>query len=127
MNREWIPTVAGVFEIVAAVCALIGSLALVFSALMIEAVPDIQDDPDVPVELIVGLLIAVAGFICVAGIVSLVGGIAGIRRQGWGWALAGSIAAVFLLPPAGILALVMTIIGEKEFRERLPEQRDAVL
>ncbi len=127
MNREWIPTVAGVFQIVAAVCALIASLALVFSALMMEAVPDIQDDPDVPVELIVALLVGIAGFVFFGGIVSMIGGIACIRRQGWGWALAGSIAAVFLLPPAGILALVMTIFGEKEFRERMPEQRGAVL
>ena len=127
MNREWIPTVAGVFQIVAAVCALIGSLALVFAALMMEAVPDIQNDPDVPVELIVGLLVGMAGFIFVGGVVSMIGGVAGIRRQGWGWALAGSIAAIFLLPPAGILALVMTIFGEKEFRERMGDRRGTAL
>ena len=127
MNREWIPTVAGVFQIVAAVCALIGCLALVFAALMMEAVPDIQNDPDVPVELIVGLLVGMAGFIFVGGVVSMIGGVAGIRRQGWGWALAGSIAAIFLLPPAGILALVMTIFGEKEFRERMGDRRGTAL
>jgi hypothetical protein len=118
MNREWIPTVAGVLEIVAAVCALIGSGSLVFGALMMRSVPDIQDDPDVPVELIFGLLIGIAGFVLVAGIVSLLGGVAGIRRRSWGWALAGSIAAMFLMPPAGVIALVMTIFGEKEFAER---------
>ena len=118
MNREWIPTVAGVLEIVAAVGALIGSSALVFSALMVGSVPDIQNDPEVPVELIVGLLMTLAGFVLVAGLVALAGGVASVRRRGWGWALAGSIAAVFLMPPAGILALVMIIFGEKEFAPR---------
>jgi hypothetical protein len=118
MNRDWIPTVAGIFEIVAAVCALIGAASLLFAALVITSVPDIQNDPDVPVDLISGLLGAIAIFVLVGGVVALVGGIAGVRRQGWGRAVAGAIAAVFLMPPVGILALVMTIVGEKEFRER---------
>ena len=124
MNKDWIPTVAGVLEIVAAVCALIGSGSLVFAALIMSSVPDIQDDPEVPLEAIFGLLIGLAVFVFVAGIVSLVGGIAGVRRRNWGWALAGSIAALFLMPPAGILALVMTIAGEKEFQKRLPVAGD---
>ena len=118
MNREWIPTVAGVLEIVAAVSALIGGAALVFSGLVVGSVPDIQNDPDVPVDLIIGLLVVLALFVLAAGLVALVGGIAAIRRSGWGRALAGSIAAVFLVPPVGILALVMVIFAEREFVER---------
>lgn len=120
-NKEWIPTVAGVFEIVAAVCALIGAGALVFSAAVVGSVPDIQNDPDVPVDLIISLLTVLGGFVLIAGIVAMVGGIAAVRRRGWGRALAGAIAAVFLLPPVGILALVMVILGEGEFSERSGE------
>lgn len=124
MNRDWIPTVAGVFEIVAAVCSLIGAASLVFAALVITTVPDIQNDPDVPVDLITGLLGTMAILVLVGGVVALVGGIAGVRRHGWGRAIAGAIAAVFLMPPVGILALVMTIVGEREFRERSIDAED---
>ncbi|MDH3255640.1 MAG: hypothetical protein OEM62_11655 [Acidobacteriota bacterium] len=120
MKRDWIPTVAGVLQIVSAICALIGVAGLVFASLIIASVPDIQNDPEVPAELIGGLLVAAAGFVLVLGLISLIGGICGIRRSGWGWSIAGSIAAVFLVAPAGILALVLTIVGEKEFIERGP-------
>ena len=85
MNREWMPVVAGVFEIVAAVCAVIGSAALVFSSLMVNTVPDIQDDPEVPLELITILLVGIAIFVFALGLVSLIGGVCGVRRRGWAW------------------------------------------
>ena len=127
MDRPWIPTVAGVIEIVAAISGLIGSAMLVFSCLMMGAVPDIQNDPDVPVEMIMGLLAVIAGFVLLGSVISLIGGVSAIRRRGWGRALAGSIAALFILPPAGILALVMTIFGENEFEERRSEPREGSL
>jgi len=118
MNKEWMPVVAGVMEIIAAVLACIGVCGLIFASMMINTVPDIQNDPDVPIELITGLLIGVAGFVFLLGIVCLIGGVSGIRRRGWGWTLAGSIAAVFIVAPAGIIALALALIGEKEFGER---------
>lgn len=123
MNRQWMPVVSGVVEILAAVCASIGTAALVFSSLVINAVPEIENDPEVPLELITGLLVVAAGFVFVFGLVSLIGGICGILRRGWGWTLAGSIAAIFLVAPAGIMALVLTIIGEQEFEGRGADER----
>ena len=124
MNRQWMPVVTGVLEIVAAVSAGIGVCALIFSSLMINTVPDIQNDPDVPLELITVLLIGIAVFVGVFGLVSLVGGIFAVRRRGWGWALAGSIAAIFIMPPAGILALALVMFGESEFEGRSLDSAD---
>ena len=118
MNKKWIPTVAGALEIVAAGTAAIGTVALVFSCGIMNAVPDVKADPDVPVEMISGLLLTIAAFVCLAGLISLVGGISAIQRKRWAWAVAGSIAALFVMPPAGICALVLVILGEGEFAGR---------
>lgn len=118
MDKQWIPTVAGVLEIVSAVCALIGSLFLLFACGVINWIPDLQHEPDVPLPMILGLLGSMAALIFLGGLVCFVGGIAGIRRKGWIRAMAGAIAAVFLMPPAGIFALVLVILGEKEFADR---------
>jgi hypothetical protein len=120
MDKQWIPTVAGVLEIVAAVCALIGAAAAAFACAIITAIPEIQQEPDFPFPLVTGLLTAMAGGILFFGLVSLIGGIASIRRRGWGWALAGSIAALFIMPPAGIFALVLVILGASEYTDRAP-------
>ena len=94
---------------------------LVFSCAMMNAVPDIQNDPDVPLELISALLGGLAAFVGVLGIVSLWGGICALRRRGWGWAVAGAIASLFTLPPLGVIAVVLTMIGEEEFAGRRRE------
>jgi hypothetical protein len=120
MDKQWIPTVAGVLEVVAAVCALIGSAGAAFACAIISSVPELQQEPDFPFELVTGLLTAVAAGIFLFGALSLIGGIAAIRRRGWGWALAGSIAALFIMPPAGIFALVLVIIGASEFADHAP-------
>jgi hypothetical protein len=116
MNREWMPVVAGVFEIVAAVCALVGGGLLLFATALLGAIPEVRNDPEVPIDVISGLLVGIGIFVLLLGLVSFIGGVFGIRRRGWGWTLAGSIAAVFVVAPAGILALVLTLVGEREFR-----------
>jgi len=115
MDRSWIPTVAGVLEIVAAICAFVGSLILAFVGVVISEVPDLQHDPDVPLEILTGLMATLSALVFLGAVVSLVGGIAALRRRSWYWALAGAIAALFVMTPAGVVALVLVVVGEREF------------
>ena len=119
MDKQWIPTVAGVLEIVAAVCGVIGSLVLAFICLVVSTVPEIQNDPNVPIGLINSLFGTLSVLVFLGAMVCLIGGIAAIRRRGWAWAVAGAIAALFLMTPAGVFALVLVIVGEKEFGGRV--------
>lgn len=121
MDKQWIPTVAGVLEIVSGVCSALGALALVFSGSILHWIPDVQEDSDVPLTMITGLLGGLALLLLLGAVVCIIGGIAGLRRRGWGWAIAGAVAAIFLLPPAGVIALILVIVGEKEFGERVAE------
>lgn len=120
MDKQWIPTVAGVLEIVSGVLALIGALAVGFVCGVINAIPDVANDPDVPIEMLTALFATLALLIFAIGVVCFIGGIAGIRRRGWTRAMAGAIAALFVAPPAGIFALILVIVGEPEFSDRAP-------
>ena len=48
-------------------------------------------------------------------VLALVGGIFAVQRKQWGWALAGSIAAIFSLIILGIPAVVLVAISKNEF------------
>ena len=126
MDKSWIPTVAGVLEIVSGVSALIGALFLGFAGGMVHWIPELQDDPEVPVAMITGLIGSLAALVLLGGVVCVVGGIAGVRRRGWMWAMAGAIASIFLMPPAGLIALILVILGEKEFADRAALQPASV-
>jgi hypothetical protein len=118
MNKDWMPVAAGVMEIVAGVCAFIGAAAVAFSGAILNHIPDVQHEEDVPLELIGGLLGSLTVILVLFGAAALIGGVFAIRRSGWGWALAGSIAALFMVPPLGILSLILVLVAESEFSGR---------
>lgn len=118
MDKSWMPTVVGVLEIISGICAVFGILALLFACGVINSVPDIRNDPDVPLAWISGLLLTLAGLLTLGAGLSLLGGISSIRRRGWAWAVAGGVAAFFLVPPVGIFAVILAILGEREYGDR---------
>ncbi|MCZ6726477.1 MAG: hypothetical protein O7A98_03880 [Acidobacteria bacterium] len=120
MNKDWMPVAAGVMEIVAGVCAGLGAAAVAFSGAVLHHIPDVQHEEDVPLELITGLLGSLTVILALFGAAALIGGIFAIRRRGWGWALAGSIAALFVVPPLGVLSLILVLLGESEFSGHEP-------
>ena len=52
----------------------------------------------------------------VLGIVALIGGMHARRRESWGFALTGTILAVPLVPPLGVLAIIFVCLGKREFK-----------
>ena len=119
-KRTWKPTVAGILDIVAGVFGLIAVILLFVGAGItggILGIPGIEAIPRFVPYLLLGIAIPLA----VLGILALVGGIYALQRKGWGWALAGSIAAVFASTPIlrflpiGIVAIIFTAISKDEF------------
>ena len=118
MDRSWIPTVAGILDIVSGVASLFGFVGLTFATLVLHHVK--QPDEDFPFYAVEILLGCFAFLVLVAAILCFAGGVSAIQRRSWGWAVAGSAAAAFMLPPAGIAAIILTVIGEKEIRGEGP-------
>ena len=107
-KKTWMPTAAGILDIVAGSFGLISSLIFVFMGGIIRVVPDV---PPFMGPLFMGL----AGPFIIIGILAIVGGIYTLRRKIWGLALAGSIAAFFGSWPLGVAAIVFTALSKNEF------------
>ena len=108
MKKTWMPTTAGILDIISGAFALIGSFFLIIGGSITGLVPDV---PGFVPALLLGLAVPLA----VIGILAIVGGVCALKRAKWGWALTGSIAALFPSWPLGIAAIVFTILAKNEF------------
>jgi hypothetical protein len=54
-------------------------------------------------------------FAAILGILAIVGGIFSLKKQMWGWSLAGTIAGVITFFPTGIPAIILLAMGRDEF------------
>jgi hypothetical protein len=118
MERTSKPTTAGILNIISGALGILGSFAylLAFGVLggmmgrygmgygmgyMPGFVPAIIMGMGVPTFLI--------------AVLALVGGVFGVQRRYWGWALAGSIGAIIVFLPLGIASTVLTAQSKGEF------------
>ncbi len=104
--------VAGVFSIVAGIIGLGLVALLLFSVRGALSIEDICGTGAF-VLIILPSFLAVFLFIC--SVISIIGGIYALKRKTWGLALVGSIAAILVLFPMGILAVIFIALSKKEF------------
>ena len=70
-----------------------------------------------------GVVLGAGIIMLLMAVLVVLGGIFALQRKLWGWALAGSIAAIlslyftisFMLPVMGIIALIFVGLSRKEF------------
>ena len=118
MDRSWMPTAAGILNIVAGGLALLGALALIVVGTVTTVVPGMTASPDddLPLALVSGLAWGLVVLCLLAALVAIVGGVVALRRTGWGWPLAGAITALFCAMPLGVFALIFVVMSEEELR-----------
>lgn len=118
MDRSWMPTVAGILNIICGVFALFGALALIFVGTVTLLVPEMTAEAadDLPLALASGLFWGLAALSLIAAVLAIVGGIVALRRTGWAWPLTGAITALFCALPIGIFALIFVVLAEQELR-----------
>jgi len=103
------PIVAGIFNIIVGAGYLVGVLGLLTFGL--SFVPFGIHFPEVAGAALFTLSIPMT----VAGIIALIGGIFCLQRNAWGWALAGSIATIFISHVFGIIAVILVALSRNEF------------
>jgi hypothetical protein len=113
-KETWMPTTAGILDIIAGSFGLIGGvILLIFGAVGSSIMPYLV--PQVPPAIAVAIFTSIAVPLIVIGILAIVGGIYALRRKVWGLALAGSIAAFFPSWILGLTAIVLTALSKNEF------------
>ena len=109
MEKTWKTLTAGILDIVSGV----GMMFVCFWLAVAGGITGVV--PNAPVWL-PGLLFSLAVVLVVVAIIAVIGGIFAINRKAWGMALAGSIAAFFCCFIFGIISIVLTAVGHKEFK-----------
>lgn len=121
MEKTWMPTVAGILDIVSGVSGLAIGLFTTFARHSARAAtgagaalhfPGLGMMPALP-----GLSSPVLGIaLIIISLLAVTGGIFALRVRLWGLALAGSIAAVISGRLLGVIALIFTVLGKNEFK-----------
>jgi hypothetical protein len=114
-ENTWMSTTAGVLNIVSAAIKLMLVLALAIAAMVVDdAVVFTGAIYWTPVS-VTGILWSIAVPLAIAGVLSLVGGIFALQRKQWGWALAGSIAALLPFGLLGMISVILTALSKDAF------------
>ena len=108
MKKTWMPTTAGILDIISGAFALIGSFGCVVGGGIVRFLPEVP-------RFVPAVTMAMAVPLLVVGILAIVGGIYAVKRKRWGWAITGSIVALFPSWPLGIAAIVFTVLAKNEF------------
>ena len=114
MEKTKKPTVAGIFNIITGALGIIGAIAMFIGFSVVSGgwgIPGLEAIP----AFVPGIILGTAISSLPIAVLALVGGIFAVQRKRWGWALAGSIAAIFSLIILGIPAVILVAISKNEF------------
>jgi hypothetical protein len=118
MNKSWMPTAAGVLNIISAAIRLLVVLGLIIA---IIATGNVFVFTGLgfwfPLD-VMALLWLITIPLAVTGVLALVGGIYALQRKRWGLALAGSIAAFLPFGILGLVATVFTSLSKDDFEDQ---------
>ena len=115
MEKTWMPTVAGILDIVAGTVSFIGLVFVLVGISVLAYTGGIDPLIGIPGTLILSIAVIFAIFAVIADILAIVGGIYALQKKKWGLALAGSIAAFFASILLGTAAIVFTVMSKNEF------------
>jgi hypothetical protein len=114
MVKTWMPTVAGILNIITGGLTLLGVILVSVSiGVFYSSAYNTFGNQDIPA----GIWVAIFLPAVILSIVAIVGGVYAIRRRIWGLALAGAICSLLTIWawPLGIAAIVLLALSKHEF------------
>jgi hypothetical protein len=114
MEKSNKPTVAGVFDIITGALGIIGAIAMFIGFSVVSGGWGIPGMGAIP-GFVPGIVLGTAIPSLIIAVLALVGGIFAVQRKQWGWALAGSIAAILVFILLGVPAVILVAISKSEF------------
>ena len=122
MATTWKPIVAGILNMVVGVVTLFGTFitAIILvgvggSVLSVSRIAAMM--PVWLAGMAEGFMVILAVMLVVCSALPLIGGVYAVQRKNWGWALAGSIIAIFSSTIPGIASTVLVALSKDEFEK----------
>ena len=124
IQRTWKPTTAGVLNIISGALSAVGVIGIIISMFFMESIFDgiLDGEQFIPpanapfiAPLVSTILIIVLVLSAIEAVFPIVGGVFALQRRKWGWALAGSIIAIFGNLPLGVASTIFVAIAKNEF------------
>lgn len=127
MERTWKPTTAGILTIISGCLGIgIGAIVATLGTAFVTFYPFFESflgDTSImgePFDMLGmgGVIGAIGAGVIVLGVIALIGGIFALKRRTWGFALAGAIVSLALVPVGtvlGILSIVFLAKSKGEF------------
>ena len=114
MEKTWMPTVGGIFNIICGAVDIIGGIIYFILAIVIGVVDQSYMSPGR--DIATTMVSIFAFFFVIIGIVAITGGIRALHRYSWGLALAGSIISIFnFFWFLGVASVIFVAMSRKEF------------
>jgi len=114
MERTSKPTTAGILNIISGALGILGSLGYLLAFGVLGSMMGNYGMGYMP-GFLPAIIMAMGIPSLLIAVLALVGGVFGVQRRYWGWALAGSIAAIIAFLPLGIASTVLTAQSKREF------------
>lgn len=114
MERTNKPVIVGILNIVSGVLGLIWAILLFIGFGVTSGTFNIPGIWGIP-YFVPTIIISWAIPSLILAILALISGILAIQRRGWGLSIAGSIAAIFIFFPLGILAVILSALAKDDF------------
>jgi hypothetical protein len=117
MDTKWMPTAAGVLNIVVGSLSLVaGTIVALLAEVFFSASYDYFSGQDVT-AMFVWLVLFLP--LIIVSLLALIGGIFALKKKAWGLALAGSIGSLLTLWawPLGIASIVFISLSKSEFKQ----------
>ncbi len=122
METTWKPVAAGILNIIVGVGTFFGAFIAVIvlvgfggSLLAIGRVAALM--PVWLTGIAEGVMVIVALLLLIFSTLPLIGGVYAVQRKNWGWALAGSIVAIFSSTILGMASTALVSLSKNEFEK----------
>ena len=117
--KTWKATTAGILNIIAGGLNGLGALGIIIALFAVGKIDIMRflpaEDASFIMPLIVPMLVVGLVLNIVATVFPIIGGVYALQRRRWGWALAGSIIAIFRSLPLGVLSTIFVAMAKDEF------------
>ena len=117
--KTWKATTAGILNIIAGGLNGLGALGIIIALFAVGKIDIMRflpaEDATSIMPLIIPALVATLVLNILGTVFPIIGGVYSLQRRRWGWALAGSIIAIFRSLPLGVLSTIFVAMAKDEF------------